>query len=75
MANDSNVTASSIFCDVASLTCTVEDLLPVRPCTFTLMACFNSEDDEEICGETSEPMFGWTQPLGKLFFNTMTVIM
>ncbi len=70
MANDTNVTTDSIFCDVASLTCDVDDLLPGRPYTFNLMACFSSDDeyDEEICGEASEPMVDWTQPSGKLSF-------
>ncbi len=69
MTNDSNVTTDSIFCDGASLTCDVDDLLPGRPYKFTLMACFNSEGDDEICGEESEPMVDWTQPLSKFFLT------
>ncbi len=70
-ANGSNFTSNSIFCDAASLTCVVDDLLPGRPYTFSLMACFSSDDeyDEEICGEASELMVDWTQPPSKFFLT------
>ncbi len=62
-----NLTSDSITCDVVSLTCSVEDLLPGRAYSFKLKACFTPKEGENLCGESTPAVVDWTRPSSELF--------